>query len=64
MKQTLSPKSKAIIERFYIHRDRCLSIALELGEDAADLYHLKYKADPGSQDAKQEYERLIESKFN
>lgn len=60
----LTGKSEEIYERFERHRSRCLSVAFALGEDAAGLYHSKYKGDPGSEDAKQEYERLIESQFN
>ena len=57
--KTLSSKSKVILDRAILHRDRCLSLALHFGEDSANAFHLKYKGDPGNDQARQEFERLI-----
>lgn len=55
----LSPKSQAIIDRGFVHRDRCRQLEAHLGEGAAKAFHLKYKADPGSEQARKEFEKLI-----
>ena len=60
----LSPKSKAIIERFKVHRFRCLDLAFFLGEDAADSFHARFKSDPGGDRAREEYERLVFARSN
>ena len=60
----LSIKSKEIVERFKIHRSRCLHLALILGEDSATAFHVKFKGDPGSSNATREFERLISAAGN
>lgn len=60
----LSGKSKTILDRFIIHRDRCLHLAFLLGEDSANTFHARFKSDPGGECAKQEYERLISTAEN
>ena len=64
MKQKLSPKSRAIVERFYLHRDRCRVIESQLGEPAAKAFHIRHKSNPGSMEAEEEFQRLIEIKLN
>ena len=63
MKQ-LSKRSKAILDRALVHRDRCLRVMILLGENAADSFHLKFKGDPGSSNATREFERLISTAEN
>ena len=62
--KTLSSKSKKILDRALFHRDRCLSLALHLGEDTARAFHVKFKGDPGGEGAKKEFERLISAASN
>jgi hypothetical protein len=60
----LSPKSQAILDRFYVFRDRCKAIEVQLGEPAAKAYHLRFKGNPGCDEAAEEFERLLSAKFN
>jgi len=62
--KALSPKSKGILDRALIHKDRCLQIAFSLGEDAGTRFHEKFKSNPGSQDAEKEFKRLIQAGSN
>ena len=62
--KTLSSKSKEILDRALFHRDRCLSLALHLGEDTADTFHARFKGDPSCELAKKEFERLISAASN
>ena len=62
--EKLTEKSKKIVERFKIHRDRCLSLAFLLGEDSANAFHLRFKGNPCCGEAKQEYEKLIKAAGN
>jgi len=60
----LSPKSKAILDRALIHRDRCLQIAFLLGEDSGNAFHVRFKGNPGGNAAARKYERLIKTAGN
>ncbi len=61
---TLNPKSQAIVERYKTHRARCEDIEFSLGVDAAQKYHQRHKAAPGSSEAEVEYTQLIRGKLN
>jgi hypothetical protein len=47
----LSKKSKEIITRYEVHKERCLKILEHFGEKVADQYHEEFKSKPGSKEA-------------
>ncbi len=60
----LSERSKAIVERAKVHQVRCQTIGFLLGYDASMAFHKRFKGDPGSDQAKREFERLISTAEN
>lgn len=51
MKKKLSPRSQEVVDRFVIHRDRCLKIKEHFGTKVAEEYHKEYKSRPGDPEA-------------
>lgn len=55
----LSMKSKAVVERYFQHRSRCLRINERFGTERAFEFHKKYKHDPCGEEALKEFKDLI-----
>ena len=60
----LSKESADVVKRFYTHRDRCIALGANLGEAAAEKFHKKFRGDPGSEEAGEEFKRLLDSVNN
>jgi hypothetical protein len=52
-------KTQAIIDRYYVHFNRCRMIEDRYGQLKAQEFHQRHKGNPASEEAKKDFELLI-----
>jgi len=60
--RSLNSRQMKILGRQRIHHSRCIAIESIHGVKEAKSFHLKHKGDPGSDEAKKEFELLMTPK--